>query len=98
MKKYKFPITVTITEEDRQKAEPFNSIHNCLIATACKRVLRDVQLLSVGTYDVSFIHNGKYESHNFSERLGLELITERSSQCAPFYTKDVVGKSFQILK
>lgn len=97
MKEYKFPIKVTITEEDRQKAESYDSIWDCLIATACKRTL-NCEDLTVGNLTIHFYGNdGRIVQKRFSDDLNPEWAKETNKESAPFYNKSVVGKSFQIL-
>lgn len=98
MKELQFPIKITITEEDWLKAEPYSSTRDCIVATACKRVL-GVNDVSVDAFDIDVLEDNLWVTLGlFSEHLGCEWTKNNDSEIGPFYDKSVVGKSFEIIK
>lgn len=84
-------IKVTITEEDRQKADRYCSNGGCLIATALKREGYELGPGGVGGFEVNV--NGK--NYTFDEECGVGgnvVKTDYSSREKPFYLPSVVGK------
>ncbi len=81
--------TVTITEEDRQKAEGFCSNFSCLMATALKRTFPEAAI-SEG-WNHSHINKVQYNHQNAGPE---ELCCEIKVEQKPFYGPEVVGKTF----
>lgn len=81
--------TLTITEADRQKADCFCSIDDCLIATAIRRRFPKLQNLNVAP-DGAWL-DGRWFA--FTERQGpLELHFRFGATEKPFYNGLVVGR------
>ncbi len=82
------PFSVTITEEDRQKADGYLSCRNCLIATALKRV--GFEYVTADPYTVGLRLNPGDEEVEFSTKAGLEDVCMDGNT----YRPEVVGRTF----
>lgn len=87
-------ITLTISEVDRQTANEFTDIHNCLICTALRN--RGYNLRMVGPDYVSMV---EFEDWKFEREMGpIYLCKDYNATSAPFYGPSVVGKVIRLRK
>jgi len=95
---------VTITEEDRQNAQPYVSIYNCIVVTAIKRHLRERYKIIIPVSDLSNVFGGTDVTHIYSRRYLHESVSCNlacrldGAQEAPFYGPDVVGTVFHLVR
>src|SRR5690242_6171236 len=83
-------IHVTITEEDRQKADSFCSTGGCILATALTRMGYSHFIVGVDDAHIGFID---YEIRHNGRGWGADESCRLSRKERPFYSPGVVGKT-----
>lgn len=84
--------TVTITEEDRQKADGFCRNESCLLATAVRRQMELGQDDDISEGVTSMCINGERYRHVEFPRGDLSSFVIVDATDKPFYQPHVVGK------
>lgn len=87
-------IEVTISEVDRQTANHFRDIHNCLVCTSLKNRGLNVEYADPST--VVFKDGSKWD---FDEYMGVkELHALEQAENSPYFDSNVVGKTIRLRK